>query len=162
MKRFILLTGLCTSLLFAQSASADGYWGVNGGIYQFKNSSTTSPINIGVVLGADVSEIGSNPLAIEGFLNTSIIKGKASGNNFSLQTSALYAAMRTGKDDYFKLKLGMHSTTTAVGSSNASESALSYGIGFGFSDYEVEFTVLKGKTNSNSDLNLITVSYLFP
>lgn len=158
MKRFILFLTIITSAVFAHSVMADGYWGVKGGIFQFKNSGVTSPINAGVFLGVDVAEIGANSIAIEGDINMSLIEGKSSGINFGLQTTALYVAMRTGSENFFKVKLGSHNTTTSVGSSNSSHSDLSYGIGIGFDGYEIEYTILKGQTD---DVSLLSVGYHF-
>lgn len=162
MKRFILFFGLGTALLFTHAAMADGYWGVKGAIFQYKSSSVTSPINVGAFAGVDVTELGSNPLAIEADITTSLIKGKSGGTEFGQQTTAFYAALRTAKTEYFKVKLGTHNTTTSVGSSNSSYSALSYGIGFGFNDYEIEYTVLKAKNSSYDDISMISVGYRFP
>ena len=170
MKRLLLITSMLTAMLFNHTAMANGYWGVSGSIVNVDSSNYDgNAINIGVFLGVDVSEIGSNPLAIEADINTTLLKG--SGNVGSLdfdwgtQTTALYAAMRTGNDDYFKFKLGLHNTKTSVDFSNSSSSGtgsgLSYGFGLKFSDYEISYTVLKGEDSDDADISLISLGYHF-
>ena len=169
MKRFIFFISVVTTL-FTQSAMADGYWGVKAAMVNVDASSYSgNAINAGVFLGVDVAEIGSNPLAVEVDFNTTLIQGDgslgATGFDWGTQTTAVYAAMRTGNEDYLKFKLGFHNTKTKVdilGSSGSySDSDLSYGIGFKLGEYEIEYTVLKGISNNDSDISLISLGFHF-
>ena len=170
MKRFILLISIITSMLVTHNSLAEGYWGLSSSVVNVDNTAYGgNAINIGVFLGVDVSEIGSNPLAIEADINTTLIKGTGTvssvGFKWSTQTTALYAAMRTGNDDYLKVKLGFHNTKTTVNLSGSAGSGsgngLAYGIGFKFSDYEIGYTVLKGEKSSDADISLISLGFHF-
>ena len=170
MKRSIYLISFVMSTLFIHSAHADGYWGVSGSIVNVDNSSYNgNAINVGVFLGVDVSQIGSSPLAIEADINTTLIKGTGEVStidfDWSTQTTAVYAALRTGNEDYFKFKLGLHNTKTSVDFSNSSGSGtgtgLAYGIGIKLSNYEIGYTVLKGEDSDDADISLISLGYHF-
>lgn len=170
MKRFILLISIFTSMLFTQIAMADGYWGVKASVVDVDSSAYDgNAINIGVFLGVDVAELGSNPLAIEADINTTLIKGSGGTSpldfDWGTQTTALYAAMRTGNEDYFKVKLGIHNTKTTVDFSGSSGSGtgsgLSYGFGLKFGEYELDYTVLKGEDSSDADISMISLGFHF-
>lgn len=152
---------LISSALLATNAMADGYWGVKGASVNVDNSAYNSSFNIGAFFGADFTEIGSNPVALEVDITTKLIDGKVSGQNWNAQSSAVYAAMRTAKENYLKVKLGLHSTKTTVSSSSSTGSGLAYGLGFGFSGYEIEYTILKGETSNDADINMLSVGYMF-
>lgn len=169
MKRFIFFISAVTTL-FAQSAMADGYWGVKAAIVNVDASVYSgNAINAGVFLGVDVAEIGSNPLAVEVDINTTLIQSDgnvgSTGFDWGTQTTALYAAMRTGNEDYLKFKLGFHNTKTSVetlgSTGSGSASGLSYGVGFKLGEYEIEYTVLKGEDSNDSDISLISLGFHF-
>jgi len=157
--KYLLL--LFSAALLATNAMADGYWGVKGASVNVDNSAYNSSFNIGAFIGADFTEIGSNPVALEVDITTKLVDGKVFGSDWNTQSSAVFAAMRTGKEDYLKVKLGLHNTKTTVGSSSSTGSGLAYGLGFGFSGYEIEYTILKGETSSNADINMLSVGYMF-
>lgn len=161
MKRLILLLSICTTSFFSHSALAGAYFGVEAASVQVDNAAYSSSLNVGVFLGADFTEIGSNPVAFEVDISRKLSDGKVAGFNWSTQTNALFAAMRTGNEAYLKVKLGVHSTETTVSSSNGTSEGLAYGLGFGINNYEIEYTVLKGKNSSDTDINLISVGYRF-
>lgn len=170
MKRFILLISVVTSMLFTHTTMADGYWGLKGSLVNVDNSAYSGDaINVGIFLGVDVAEIGSNPVAVEVDINTTLIQGDgslgATSFDWGTQTTALYAAMRTGNEDYLKFKLGLHNTKTTVDLSGSSGSGsgtgLSYGVSFKFSDYEIEYTVLNGEESNDADISMISLGFHF-
>lgn len=171
MKRFILLISLSAMALFTHSATAEGmYFGVKGGVFQYKEQTgveTKSPINIGVFFGADVFNIGSSIVAVEADINTSAVKGEYNVTGFgdfdlNQQTSAIYMALRTDQEDFFKAKVGYHATTFTIGDNDpADSSALSYGIGFGVAGYEVEYTIFAPETSDGDNFSMISVGYRF-
>ena len=161
MKNFILLLSLVSFGLFTTNAMAEGYWGVKGASVNVDSSGYSSSLNIGAFIGADFTEIGSNPVALEFDYTTKLIDGKVSGLNWSAQTTAVFAAMRTGKEGYLKVKLGLHSSTTNVNGATGSGNGLAYGLGFGLAGYEIEYTIFKGETSSDTDINMLSVAYMF-
>lgn len=161
MKKFILFLSLFSFGLFTSNVMAEGYWGVKGASVNVDSSGYSSSFNIGAFIGADFTEIGSNPVALEVDYTTKLIDGRVSGLNWSAQTTAVFAAMRTGKEGYLKVKLGLHTSTTTVNGANGSGSGLAYGLGFGLAGYEVEYTIFKGETSSDADINMLSVGYMF-
>ncbi len=161
MKNFTLLLSLFSFALFTTNVVAEGYWGLKGASVNVDSSGYSSSINVGAFVGADFTEIGSNPVALEFDYSTKLIDGKVSGLNWDAQTSAIFAAMRTGKEAYLKVKLGLHSSATTVNGAKGTGSGLAYGLGFGIAGYEVEYTIFKGKTSSDADINMLSVGYMF-
>jgi len=170
MKRFFIYTVVVTAILFTHNTMAEGYWGVKVGMVNVDSSAYSGDaMNAGIFLGVDVTEIGSNPLAVEIDFNTTLIQGDgnigAIGFDWGTQTTAVYAAMRTGNDDYLKFKLGLHNTKTSVDllgtTSSGSGTGLSYGISFKFSDYEIEYTALNGEDSNDADISMISLGFHF-
>ena len=169
MKRFILLISLSAMALFTHSAAAEGmYFGVKGGVFQYKETAgqeTKSPINLGVFFGADVFNVGSSIVAVEADITTSAVKGEVTFGSTSVdltqQRSALYMALRTDQEDFFKAKIGYHSTATTFDGTEETESALSYGIGFGVAGYEVEYTIFAPEDSDGDNTSMISVGYRF-
>ena len=143
-------------MLIAQAASAEGYFRAGGS--SISGTGLTAGINVGIVAGVDMMD----NVALELDIDTSLIKAKASSIDVNYQTSALYAAFRSGTGNYLKAKLGYHSTTSkATGFSANSWSAIAYGIGMGFGDgYEVEYTHLAPETGSDG-LTKISITKMF-
>ena len=170
MKRLTTTLFLFTAVLFTQHVAADSYWGVKTSLVDVDASSYSgNALNVGVFIGVDVSQIGPNPLAIEADIGTTLIKGTGSVSSadfdWTTQTSALFASMRTGNDDYFKVKIGLHSTKTTAefssGTISGTGSGLAYGFGLKFSEYEVEYTVLKGEDSNDADISMFSLAYHF-
>lgn len=156
MKKVLSILTLSASMLFANAAMAEGYFGV--GVNQ-ANSSTfdSAGINIGLVGGVDMSDA----FAVELDFDTSVTKAKVSTIETSLQTIGLYGVFRSSGDTYFKGKVGYHSTTTKTTASTTT-SALAYGVGVGFGGgYELEYTSLQPEDSSGEALNKISFSVLF-
>lgn len=165
MKRFILITSILASSLLSNAVLAEGYWGVKVATVDIDANGYTTPLNIGLFVGAEFAQAGSNIVSLEGELTTSIIDGdtNVSSIDWSVQTFALYAAMRTGTETYLKIKAGILdreiTLTTAGASASGSDSGFSWGVGFGFSGYEIEYTFIDG--DGGADLNMISLGYMF-
>ena len=160
MKNLTLFICIFTFGLLTQTASADSYWGLKATSASVNDSAYSDSVNLGVFVGADINKVGSAPIAVEGEITGTAVAGEVSSVDWTILTAAVYAAMRTGDDDYFKIKVGyLDSSLEASGSTNKDYSGLSYGIGFGFSNVEIEYTLTNGK--NSSDLSMISVAYLF-
>jgi len=160
MKKFLYLLGVC-ALAFTHAAKADVYVAVKGMTVNVDNAAYSDGLNVGAMFGVDFTQLGSNPVALELDFNTVLDEGKVSGTKWDTQTTAVYAAMRTGSDVYLKAKLGFHSTKTTVGAASGTTSDLAYGFGVGFSDYIIEYTILKPETSAGSDITLLSFGFLF-
>ena len=172
MKRLTTALFLFTAVLFTPHVvAADSYWGIKTSLVDVDNSAFSSnALNVGIFIGVDVAEIGPNPLAIEADIGTTLVKGTGSVSSFDFdwgtQTTAIYAAMRTGNDDYFKVKFGAHHTVLTTefsgGSPNSgSENGIAYGFGLKFGEYEVEYTVLKGEDSNDPDISMFSLGFHF-
>lgn len=165
MKRFILIISILASALFSNSVLAEGYWGVKVATVDIDANNYSNALNVGLFVGAEFAQAGSNIVSLEGELTTSLIDGdtNVAGIDWSVQTFALYAAMRTGKDVYLKIKAGLLdreiTLTTAGASASGSDSGFSWGVGFGFNDYEIEYTFIDG--DGGADLNMFSLAYMF-
>ncbi len=160
MKKVTKIAFIAATLLAAQHAAAEGYWGVKAASTNVNTSGYSAAVNAGVYFGADFMSMGSGAMAAELDITTKIVDGKIGGANWGAQTTAVYAAMRTGSDSFFKAKIGVHSSTRTVSSTNTSSNGLAYGIGFGFDNYEIEYSVLTASSSSDN-ISMISVGYTF-
>ena len=163
MKRFILLISILASALFSNAALAEGYWGTKVAMVDIDANNFDKALNLGIFVGAEFAQSGSNIISLEGELTTSLIDGDTSlaGVDWSVQTIAVYAAMRTGRDAYLKVKAGFldsEITFSSVGAT-VSDSGFSWGAGFGFNNYEIEYTFID--RDGGADLSMISLNYLF-
>lgn len=166
MKHFILIISILASALFSNSVLAEGYWGVKAASVNVDNSSyNKDAINVGVFVGAEFAQAGSNIISLEGEFTTSIVDGGTTiaSIDWSVQTLALYAAMRTGNETYLKVKAGLldrEITLSSPGASiSGSDSGFSWGAGVGFNGYEIEYTFIDG--DGGADLSMISLGYIF-
>jgi len=162
MKRFILIISILASSLLSNAVLAEGYWGAKVATVDVDANGFTNTLNIGIFVGAEFAQAGSNIVSLEGELTTSLIDGDTaiSGIDYSVQTFALYAAMRTGNETYLKIKGGIldREITLSTGGSG-SDSGLSWGVGFGFNNYEIEYTFIDG--DNGADLSMLSLGYMF-
>lgn len=163
MKRFMLIICILSSALVSQSVLAEGYWGAKVTTVDIdSNSYPTNTLNVGLFVGAEFAQAGSNIVSLEGELTTSLIDGDTSiaGIDWTVQTFALYAAMRTGNETYLKIKAGIldREITLSTGGSG-SDSGLSWGAGIGFSNYEIEYTFVDG--DGGADISMLSLAYMF-
>lgn len=161
MKRITLIIGILAASLLSNTASAEGYWGAKAANIDIDASGYGSAINIGLFVGAEFAQAGSNIISLEGEFTTSIIDGDTNTSaEYSAQTLALYAAMRTASDNYLKIKAGiLDSEITYSNGGSSNDSGLSWGIGFGFNNYEIEYTFVD--LDGDADASMISVGYLF-
>lgn len=162
MNRFTLIISIFIASLISNAAFAEGYWGAKATSVDVDASGYSNALNVGLFVGAEFAQAGSNIVSLEGELTTSIIEGDTnnSGIDYSIQTLALYAAMRTGSETYLKVKAGIldREITLSPGGSG-SDSGLSWGVGFGFNSYEIEYTFFDG--DGDADISMLSVGYLF-
>ena len=162
MNRFTLLIAVFATALLGNTASAEGYWGAKVSNVDIDANGYSSALNVGLFAGAEFAQAGSNVVSLEGELTTSLIDGDTSSSavDYSIQTLAIYAAMRTAKENYLKIKGGIldREITLSPGGSG-SDSGLSWGVGFGFNNYEIEYTFFDG--DGNADISMLSVGYIF-
>jgi len=132
MKPFILIISILTSALFSTSVLAEGYWGAKVTTVNIDANNYSNTLNVGLFVGAEFAQAGSNIISLEGELTTSIVDGdtNVSGIDWSVQTMAIYAAMRTGKDVYLKIKAGLLDREITLSTAGASVSGSDSGLCF--------------------------------
>ena len=162
MKRLTMYFFICVSIIFTQSTIAESYWGVKGINTKIDSPAYSDAFNVGIFVGADFAQVGSNPVALEGEITTTLIPGEVSNIDWDIDTFALYAAMRTGNENFLKVKAGYLSSTVNFegGSSTTDLSGLTFGFGVGFSGYIVEYTITDIKDSSDT-LNMLSFGYMF-
>lgn len=128
------------------------YGGIQVGQFSVDQSEFDSTNGVGVMLGYKVN----NLVSIEGVLTTTGEDGDLTvqgvQGDWDLNTSAVYAAIRSSGNLYFKGKLGyLHEKVNAsiVGLSfSGSDSGVSYGVGAGWRigdglGLELEYTIIE-------------------
>lgn len=134
-----------TLLLAAPAMAGELIFGAKTGPMMIDTSGVDDPTNTGLMIGYQQS-IGLGDLAIEGEFTTSTSDGKvtATDDKVSVDTMAVYAALRTAGPFYFKVKGGYLQEDVEVGSYSESDSGMSYGVGLGFGigilQLELEYT----------------------
>lgn len=164
MNRFILVISIFAVSLLSNTASAQGYWGVKALSVGIDASGYSNAFNGGLFAGAEFARLGSAKLAFEGEITKTILDGETDlKRDWTIDTLALYAALRTEGDIYLKLKAGALNrdiTTSIVNTPvSGSHSSLSWGVGFGFSNFEIEYTFIEGA--GETDLNMISLGFMF-
>lgn len=167
MSRTKLLPILYIFSLVSHPVLAEGYWGAKVTQVDVDANQYQNAYNAGIVVGAEFGTLGSNNIvSLEGEFTTTIIKGDVATQEWDMQTFALYAALRTGKDVYLKAKAGLANwDLTLSGGGTADDTGLSYGFGGGFKlsnghTLEIEYSVIEGDSG-NSDITMLGVNYLF-
>ncbi len=124
MKRFILIISIIASGLFSHFVLAEGYWGAKVTTVDIDVNNYSNTLNVGLFVGAEFAQAGSNIVSLEGEYTTSLIDGdtNVAGIDWSVRTMALYAAMRTGKETYLKIKAGLLDREITLSTAGASVS----------------------------------------
>lgn len=157
------LKSLCALIVLSAvslSASADGYFGIKGGIMSIDLGEIDDPVNAGIVFGSN-RDAG---WGFEGEITVTAVDGELSafGSNYdvSIRTLAGYAAYRSEGDSYFKAKLGFLNEDVEIGPVSADDTGSSYGLGGGWrqpngSMVELEFTIVE------QDVNFLSLGVTF-
>ena len=139
----IFLVGLFGLVAAAPVAAGELIFGAKTGPMMIDVSGIDDPTNIGLMVGYQQGVVLGD-LAIEGEFTTSSSDGDLAGNKVSIDTMAVYAALRTAGPIYFKVKGGFLQEDVKIGSSSDSDSGMSYGAGVGFGigilQLELEYT----------------------
>lgn len=89
MTRFILIS-ILVSTLFSHSVFAEGYWGVKAATVDLDANNYSNTLNVGVFVGAEFAQAGSNIISLEGELTTSIIDGETNVSGIDWYAQRLY------------------------------------------------------------------------
>lgn len=139
----IFLVGLLGLVAAAPVAAGELIFGAKTGPMMIDLSGIDDPTNIGLMVGYQQGVVLGD-LAIEGEFTTSSSDGDFLGNKVSIDTMAVYAALRTAGPVYFKVKGGFLQEDVKIGSVSDSDSGMSYGAGVGFGigilQLELEYT----------------------
>jgi len=155
LRHFALLSALLVSpQLFAGGL----YFGAKTGRMILDNTTTvllngidTQPTNASLLVGYEIMGIVIGDLAVEGEISRTMSSGVSNGQDVDVESSAVYATLRTAGPFYFKVKTGFVNQNVIRGSVSASETGASsgagIGIGIGVAQLELEWTVLKNDTS---------------
>lgn len=150
MKSVLLVLPL-TLALAAPAMAGEVIFGAKTGPMMIDQAGIDDPVNTGLMVGYQQSVV-LGELGIEGEFTTTTSDGKisASGDKVSVDTKAIYVALRTAGPFYFKVK-GGYLQADIDGSTSESDSGTSYGAGLGFGigilQLELEYTQTALDTN---------------
>jgi len=115
------------------------------------NGIESQPTNASLLVGYEIMGIVIGDLAVEGELSRTLSPGVSSGQDVEVESSAVYATLRTAGPFYFKVKTGFVNQNVIRGTTTVSETGASsgagIGIGIGVAQLELEWTVLKNDTS---------------
>ena len=157
MKR-ILIIGITSLFLLTPAFAAEPgkshtFFGVKGGFMKPDGENNDSALNIGAVMGQDITR----SFSWEAELNATLSDGEVGSNtNWDITNIAGYAVYRSKGDIGFKAKAGL----TYWDTDNDSDTSLSLGIGAGIKIgksgmLDVEYTEI------DDFVDYISVAYLF-
>jgi hypothetical protein len=149
-----------TLLLAAPAMAGEVIFGAKTGPMMIDISGMDDPTNTGFMVGYQQGVVLGD-LAIEGELTTTTSDGKLNGSKVSVDTKAIYAALRTAGPFYFKVKGGFLQADRKVGSSSKSDSGASYGVGvglgLGITQIELEYT----QTSLDKNISFVSLGIQF-
>ena len=157
--KFAFLALPLTLLLTAPAMAGEVIFGAKSGLMMIDQSGIDDPTNTGLMVGYQQS-IVLGDLAVEAEFTTTTSDGKISstGDKLSVDTKAIYAALRTAGPFYFKVKGGYLQAdfNRKFGTASKSQSGASYGagVGFGIGILQLELEA----TRSSLDKNLTYVN----
>lgn len=143
---FVFAAGALLGMAFSTSVNADWYFGANAGPMLIDTSGVNDPTNAGVMIGHEWGVVVGD-VGVQGEFTTTIDEGSAAGADVSIDTQAVYAALRTAGPVYLIAKAGVLHERVKVGSASDTDSGGSAGLGVGFSlgvaQIEVEYTQIE-------------------
>lgn len=139
----VLLALPLTMLLAAPAMAGEVIFGAKTGPMMIDVTGYDDPVNTGLMVGYQQGVVLGD-LGIEGEFTTTTSDGEYLGQKVSVDTMAIYAALRTAGPLYFKVKGGYLQEDVEVGPVSESDSGMSYGVGLGFGigilQLELEYT----------------------
>jgi hypothetical protein len=160
----VLLALPLTMLLAAPAMAGEVIFGAKTGPMMIDVNGIDDPVNTGIMVGYQQGVVLGD-LGIEGEFTTTTSDGKISstGDKVSVDTMAVYAALRTAGPLYFKVKGGYLQAdfNQKLGSGSKSQGGASYGAGLGFGigilQLELEYT----QTSLDENLAFVSLGIQF-
>jgi hypothetical protein len=156
--------------LYTSAAAAEVVIGVKGGTAEFDVAGADPALNGSIQLAFDILDIGIADIALEGEYSTSLTDGEI--NTFlgpvdvSLETTGLYAALRTVGPIYAIARAGYAQTEIESNGLSADDEGVAMGVGVGFSmgmRMEIEYTKYEPEFDVIGDLKIeyLTLGFAF-
>lgn len=171
MKTIIRMTALALAAsLYAATASAEIAIGVKGGAVDYDVAGSDPGLNGSIQLAFDIFDIGVADIALEGEYSTSLTDAEIDFGpatlDTSLESTALYASLRTAGPIYVIARVGYAKTEVEVEGVSEDDSGVATGIGVGFSmglRMEIEYTKYSPEfdTFGDVDIEYLTLGFAF-
>lgn len=168
-KLWITATMLAASL-YAATASAEMVIGVKGGAVDYDVEGSDPGVNGSIQLAFDIFDIGIADIALEGEYSTSLTDGEIDLGpatvDTSLESTALYASLRTAGPIYVIARVGYAKTEVEVEGFSEDDSGVATGVGVGFSmglRMEIEYTKYTPEFDALGDVDIeyLTLGFAF-
>jgi outer membrane immunogenic protein len=170
--KFWLAAAMLAASLYTTAASAEMVVGFKGGAVDYDRAGSDPSINGSLQLAFDIFDIGVADFAIEGEHSRSFTDGELDfgfGNaDTSLETTALYLAMRTAGPVYLIARVGMARMDLEFeGVGTIDDDGIASGLGLGFSAglrMEIEYTQYEAELGSglgDLDIKYLTLGFGF-
>lgn len=168
-KLWMTATVLAASL-YAATASAEIVIGVKGGAVDYDVEGSDPGVNGSIQLAFDILDIGIADIALEGEYSTSLTDGEIDLGlatvDTSLESTALYASLRTAGPIYVIARVGYAKTEVEAGGFSEDDSGVATGVGVGFSmglRMEIEYTKYTPEfdTFGDVDVEYLTLGFAF-
>lgn len=157
-RQIMIATGLCLGMAFSSGAAADWYFGANAGPMLIDTAGVDDPTNAGVLVGHEWGVVIGD-VGVQGEFTTTLNDGSYAGHDVSIDTQAVYGALRTAGPVYLIAKAGFLREEVKVGSTSDTDSGSSAGLGVGFSlgvvQIEIEYTQVE------QDISYLSVGVRF-
>ena len=156
---WVALVAVSVAAVSAAEVEADEWYvAAKIGPMIVNRAEVNDPINAGIQLGHKWTHtIGQ--LGIEAEYTNSVNRGRAEGEDLSVETATAYGVFRTAGAVYLKARLGMSSNTRVIGDDSSHGIAAAAGAGIGFQVWylQLEFAY----TRMSQDLDFISFSVQF-
>jgi hypothetical protein len=168
-KLWITATMLVASL-YSTMASAEFVIGVKGGTvdYDAPHASTDAGLNGSIQAAFDIFDIGIADIALEGEYSTSLTDAEIANQDTSLNTTGLYASLRTAGPVYVIARVGYAKTKIEIdGVGSDDDTGVATGLGVGFSlglRMELEYTKYTHEFEDpfgDVDIKYLTLGFAF-
>jgi hypothetical protein len=151
--------------LYTTAASAEFVIGVKGGTVDYDVAGSDPGLNGSIQLAFDIFDLGIADIALEGEYSTSLTDAEIDVGpgtlDTSLETTALYASLRTAGPIYLIARVGYAKTEIEVEGFTSDDTGVATGVGVGFSmglRMEIEYT--RYKPEFDAPLGKVDIEYL--
>lgn len=161
---------LLAASLYAAAASAEVVIGAKIGAVDYDVAGSDPGVNGSIQLAFDIFDIGVADIALEGEYSTSLADAETDTGlgtvDTSLESTALYASLRTAGPIYVIARIGYAKTEIDIEGLSADDEGVAKGVGVGFSmglRMEIEYTQYEPEFDGIGDVQIdyLTLGFAF-